>query len=26
LNSFDIESAKAQVRGACRSMGVEVIK
>ena len=26
LNSFDIESAKAQVRGACRSMGVEVAK
>ena len=26
LNSFDIEAVKAQVRGACRSMGVEVIK
>jgi large subunit ribosomal protein L11 len=26
LNSFDIEGAKAQVRGACRSMGVEVAK
>jgi len=26
LNSFDIEGVKAQVRGACRSMGVEVIK
>ncbi len=26
LNSFDLEGAKAQVRGACRSMGVEVIK
>jgi large subunit ribosomal protein L11 len=26
LNSFDIEGAKAQVRGACRSMGVEVTK
>jgi large subunit ribosomal protein L11 len=26
LNSFDLEAAKAQVRGACRSMGVEVIK
>ena len=26
LNSFDIESVKSQVRGACRSMGVEVIK
>jgi large subunit ribosomal protein L11 len=25
LNSFGIESAKAQVRGACRSMGVEVV-
>jgi large subunit ribosomal protein L11 len=24
LNSFDLEGAKAQVRGACRSMGVEV--
>jgi len=26
LNSFDLDGAKAQVRGACRSMGVEVIK
>jgi len=26
LNSFTIESAIAQVRGACRSMGVDVIK
>jgi large subunit ribosomal protein L11 len=26
LNSFDLEGAKAQVRGACRSMGVEVMK
>ena len=26
LNSFDIESVKSQVRGACRSMGVEVSK
>ena len=26
LNSFDLEGAKAQVRGACRSMGVEVAK
>jgi large subunit ribosomal protein L11 len=25
LNSFSIEGAKAQVRGACRSMGVEVV-
>ena len=24
LNSFDLDGAKAQVRGACRSMGVEV--
>jgi large subunit ribosomal protein L11 len=26
LNSFDLDGAKSQVRGACRSMGVEVIK
>jgi large subunit ribosomal protein L11 len=26
LNSFTIESAIAQVRGACRSMGVDIIK
>jgi large subunit ribosomal protein L11 len=26
LNSFDLDGAAAQVRGACRSMGVEVIK
>jgi large subunit ribosomal protein L11 len=26
LNSFDLDAVKAQVRGACRSMGVEVIK
>lgn len=26
LNSFDVESAAAQVRGACRSMGVDVVK
>ncbi|MBI5083488.1 MAG: 50S ribosomal protein L11, partial [Acidobacteria bacterium] len=26
LNSFDIESAVAQVKGACVSMGVEVIQ
>ncbi len=26
LNSFDLESAKAQVKGACRSMGVEVVQ
>jgi len=26
LNSFDLEGAKAQVRGACRSMGVEVAR
>jgi len=25
LNSFSIDGAKAQVRGACRSMGVEVV-
>ena len=25
LNSFDLESAKAQVKGACRSMGVDVV-
>ena len=25
LNCFDIDAAKAQVRGACRSMGVDVI-
>jgi len=26
LNSFDLESAKAQVKGACHSMGVEVVQ
>ncbi|MGD0577887.1 MAG: 50S ribosomal protein L11 [Bryobacteraceae bacterium] len=26
LNSFDLKSAEAQVKGACRSMGVEVVQ
>jgi len=26
LNSFSLESAMAQVKGACRSMGVEVVQ
>jgi large subunit ribosomal protein L11 len=25
LNCFDLEAAMAQVKGACRSMGVEVV-